>query len=142
MDNNYFIEHYDKAPTVLENLLFDGINAEAFKAKKLSAIETFAFSIKDKSGHILGGITGITYYSCLYIDMLFVEKEYRKEGLGAHLMTSAETLGKKRNCKFSTVNTMDWEALPFYQKLGYSIEFTRDGYEKNSKLFLLRKSLE
>ena len=33
------------------------------------------------------------------------------------------------------------EALPFYKQLEYSIEFTREGYDKNSKMFMLRKDL-
>ena len=39
------------------------------------------------------------------------------------------------------LTTMDWEALPFYQKLGYQIEYVREGYEKDSKMFVLRKTL-
>ena len=35
---------------------------------------------------------------------------------------------------------MDWEALGFYQKLGYKVEFQRDGYEHHSTLFFLIKS--
>ncbi len=57
------------------------------------------------------------------------------------LMLEAEKIGKERNALFATVNTIDWEALPFYQKLGYDVEFTREGYEKKSKMFFLRKSL-
>ena len=56
-------------------------------------------------------------------------------------MHEAEKAEKEHGALFATLNTMDWEALPFYQKLGYSIEFTREGYEKNSKMFMLRKSL-
>jgi hypothetical protein len=43
-------------------------------------------------------------------------------------MHEAENLGRKHGASFVTLNTMDWEALPFYQKLGYSIEFTRVGW--------------
>lgn len=28
-----------------------------------------------------------------------------------------------------------------YKKLEYSVEFTREGYDKNSKMFMLRKAL-
>ena len=56
-------------------------------------------------------------------------------------MQEAETLGKKEGCNFATVNTMDWEALHFYEKLGYMIEFVREGYQKNSKMYFLRKEL-
>ena len=36
---------------------------------------------------------------------------------------------------------MDWEALAFYQKLGYEIEFERHGFAKNSIFYFLRKPL-
>lgn len=48
---------------------------------------------------------------------------------------------REHGASFVTLNTMDWEALPFYQKLGYSTEFIREGYETNSKMFMLRKNL-
>jgi ribosomal protein S18 acetylase RimI-like enzyme len=48
---------------------------------------------------------------------------------------------KKRtmNQTFSTVNTMDWEALDFYKKLGYEVEFERHGFLKDSIFYFLRK---
>lgn len=56
-------------------------------------------------------------------------------------MHEAEKVGRNNAASFVTLNTMDWEALPFYQKLGYEVEFTREGYEKESKMFMLRKNL-
>lgn len=56
-------------------------------------------------------------------------------------MHEAEKIGREHPALFITLNTMDWEALLFYQKLGYSIEFPREGYEKHSKMFMLRKNL-
>lgn len=55
-------------------------------------------------------------------------------------MQSAEILGKDKGCMFSTVNTMDWEALDFYQRLGYEIEYKRSGYSNDSILFFLKKN--
>ena len=34
---------------------------------------------------------------------------------------------------------MDWEALDFYKNLGYDVEFVREGFEKESKMYLLQK---
>jgi len=62
------------------------------------------------------------------------------KGWGTKLMHEAENIGRKHGVCFVTVNTMDWEALSFYQKLGYYVEFVRDGYDKNSKMFFLRKN--
>jgi ribosomal protein S18 acetylase RimI-like enzyme len=57
-------------------------------------------------------------------------------------MLEAEKIGFKRQCTFATVDTMDWEALSFYQKLGYNIEFVREGFEKDSKMYMLKKRLQ
>jgi GNAT superfamily N-acetyltransferase len=141
MSQDYLIESCSSEEHTLKEMLFNGINIEAVKAKKLPPIESFAFAAKQSSGKTLGGVSGITYYGCLYIDMLWVDPAYRHCGLGTDLMQRAEMLGKEKNCQFSTVNTMDWEALSFYQKLGYSIEFTRTGYQKSSTCYLLRKDL-
>lgn len=56
-------------------------------------------------------------------------------------MREAEKIGKERGASFVTLNTMDWDGLSFYQKLGYSIEFVREGYDKDSKMYMLRRAL-
>ncbi len=125
----------------LETLLFEGINDEAVRTKGMDPIFSFGICIEDEKQNLLGGVKGVTYYGCLYVDMLWIEKNLRHLGWGTKLMREAEKIGKEKECTFATVNTMDWEALSFYQKLGYAIEFTRDGYKKGSKLYMLRKQL-
>jgi GrpB-like predicted nucleotidyltransferase (UPF0157 family) len=137
--NSYYLEHSDTIPH--GEVLLRGISEEAFSAKKLPPIFPFSVFIKDHKQNVLGGISGATFYGSLYVDSLWIAPFLRKQGWGIRLMQEAEKIGKERNVRFVTVNTMDWEALPFYKKLGYSIEFTREGYDKNSKMFLLRKDL-
>lgn len=124
-----------------ELVLFEGLNDDAMLKKKMDRIRTFGIFIKDTHGIVLGGVTGFTYYGCLYVDLLWVKEELQHQGLGTTLMQKAEKIACERHCSFATLNTMDWEALPFYQKLGYEIEFIREGYEKNSKKYMLRKKL-
>jgi len=38
-------------------------------------------------------------------------------------------------------HTFDWEALDFYKKLGFYVEFERKGFDKNSVFYFLRKDL-
>ena len=49
--------------------------------------------------------------------------------------------GKMKNCSFFTVDTMNFEARPFYENLGYEVEFTCQGYDKNTSSYSLRKEL-
>lgn len=135
------VEKHGADASECKDILFHGINEESGKAKGLQPIRTFCFSIENSEKEVLGGVNGVTYYGCLYVDMLWVSDRLRGRGWGTKLMQKAENLGKQQGCSFFTVNTMDWEALPFYQGLGYTIEFVREGYQKGSKMYFLRKGL-
>lgn len=137
--SSYHLEHYDTIPH--EEVLFHGISEEAFQAKGLSPIRPFSIFIKDQNQNVLGGVSGASFYGSLYVDSLWISPTLRHQGWGTKLMQEAEKIGKERGARFVTLSTMDWEALLFYQKLGYSIEFVREGYDKNSKKFMLRKNL-
>lgn len=56
-------------------------------------------------------------------------------------MKEAEKLAYDNHCNFIAVNTMDFEALDFYKKLGFVIEFERHGFDKNSTMYFLRKDV-
>lgn len=142
MKNEAFrLEHYTTIPKEYEEVLYHGISERAFQAKGLSPIRPFSIFIKDQKEQVLGGASGTLFYGSLYVDSLWVDETLRNQGWGKKLMYEAEKIGREHGALFVTLNTMDWEALPFYQKLGYSIEFTRTGYEKDSKMFMLRKNL-
>ena len=142
MKNSYRLEKHDTIPQEYERMLFSELSKDAFQAKGLSPCRQFSVFIKDQNEHVVGGLTGVTFYGSLYIDMLWVDQALRGQGWGTKLMHEAERVGKERGALFITLNTMDWEALPFYEKMGFAIEFTRNGYEKDSKMFLLRKNLQ
>lgn len=124
-----------------DEIILKGINDEAFLAKKMKPMEPLALLIKDKEGQTKGGLKAFTYYGCLYVDSLWIERPWRHLKLGTKLMLEAEEIAKKRGCTFATVTTMDWEAQGFYEKLGYSLEYTRSGYQNDSHMHILRKDL-
>ncbi|HEY4832553.1 MAG TPA: GNAT family N-acetyltransferase [Waddliaceae bacterium] len=139
MQELYHLER-DDTPN-LETILYAGLNDEAVAAKGMNRVSTFGICIKNETQKILGGAKGAVLYGNLYVDSLWINNKMRNQGWGTKLMAEAEKIGKECGCTFATVNTMDWEALSFYQKLGYNIEFIREGFEKDSKMFMLRKKL-
>ncbi len=56
-------------------------------------------------------------------------------------MEYALEFGKKRGCQFAFVETMSFQALEFYQKNGFAIDFSREGYARNTSFHYLRKDL-
>ncbi len=116
-----------------------GIMHYAKLKKGQSPIEFFSFFIRDEQEKILGGCNGNTLYGALYIDQIYVTESLRNQDYGSKLIHAAEQFGKEKGCTFATVNTMDWEALGFYKKLGYTIEFERHGFSHDSVFYFLRK---
>lgn len=122
-------------------VLGDGLQAYAKSKKNLPKMEFFAFFVRDKDNRILGGVTGCLFYGCHYIDYLWVDEKLRGKNIGTELMLAADKLAREKGCLFSAVNTMDWEALGFYQKFGYKVEFERTGFLNDSTFYFLRKNL-
>jgi len=122
-------------------ILCNGITNEAVKKKDLKPVSFFAFFIRDENAKIVGGCNGDILYSQLYIGQLWVDEKLRGQGYGTKLMQLSEEYAKKMGCNFISVNTMDFEAPAFYKKLGYTVEFERHGFDKESVFYFLRKDL-
>ena len=102
----------------------------------------FGFFIKDNNGNIIAGCNGSVIFGCIYTDQLWVDKKYRKTGLGKKLMDAVHEYGLQIGCSMATVSTMSFQgALEFYEKLGYKVDFEREGYVGGSKCIFLRKEL-
>ncbi|KTC64735.1 GNAT family acetyltransferase [Legionella adelaidensis] len=123
-------------------LLTNGIMAYARQKKDFDSLDFFACFIRDEENVIVGGCSGGTLYGCIHIDNLWVDERIRNKGWGTKLVRAALSYGQEKGCAMATVNTMDWEALGFYQKLGFTLEFERHGFHKNSIFYFLRKELK
>ena len=122
-------------------VLSSGILDYAKQQKDHKPIDYFAFFVRDKQKKIVGGCTGGNMYGCLYIDQLWLNESLRHQGYGTELIKQAEQFGLQHHCSVAAVNTMEWEALEFYKKLGYTVEFERHGFLHNSVFYYLRKNL-
>lgn len=138
---NYQIT-YEKNPKSGDvQILNDGIMEQAKQKKGMKQLDFFAFFIRDEDGKIIGGCGGVNMYGSLFVDQLWVAESLRGKDYGTQLMQKAETLARESKCNFIAVNTFDWEALDFYKKIGFYVEFERKGFDKNSAFYFLRKDL-
>ncbi len=122
-------------------ILNDGLKEHMINKRDLKPISFFGYFIKDENDKVIGGCSGCLMYGCLAVDTLWVAESLRGQGYGTKLMQMAEQMGIENECHFMTVNTMDWEALDFYKKLGFYAEFERRGFDKSSIFYYLRKEL-
>ncbi len=96
---------------------------------------------RNENNTIIGGIFGVTYLSALEIDVLWVHEDYRGQGVASQLLKTIEEEAGIIGCRLSHLSTYSFQAPPFYQKKGYSVCGTVDGFPDNILLYILRKAL-
>ena len=93
--------------------IYEGFNKEE---------ETVCKKIVDKEGNIIGGCTGYIYYwGCMYIDDMWVDEKYRREGLGSQALQAVEKVAEAKGCHLIWLGTWDFQARPYYEKHGYTV---------------------
>ena len=90
---------------------------------------------------ILAGLTGKTFWDWLHIEYLWVAEGERGRGLGSQLVLAAEAEAVARGCIGSTLDTFSFQALGFYEKLGYEVIGSLSGYAGTHTRFYLQKKL-
>tara|TARA_R110002096_G_scaffold200639_4_gene384647 strand:- start:6225 stop:6662 length:438 start_codon:yes stop_codon:yes gene_type:complete len=97
--------------------------------------------IRNDAGQIIGGLTGKTFWNYLFVIILWVDENHRGSGIGSRLLEAAEQEAVTRGCGYVQLDTYSFQALPFYQRLGYE-EFGRiDGFAGGHERSYLRKVL-
>ena len=93
-------------------------------------------------GTIVGGLTGMTYWQYLEVAYLWVNEAHRGAGYATKLMAAAESEARARGCRHAVVDTYSFQALAFYQRIGYG-EFGRlHGFAGKYDRHYLHKDLD
>jgi GNAT superfamily N-acetyltransferase len=88
---------------------------------------------------VVGGLLGNTNWGWLFIRQFWIAEGFRGSGVGRSLIKAAEGEAAKRGCRAAHCDTFDFQALPFYQKLGYEVFGQLDDYPPGHTRFFLRK---
>ncbi len=82
---------------------------------------------KSINGEIIGGCEGnITGRFC-YVHRIWVNQDYREKGLGSKLIYQLENYAKNNNCMTISLDTAEFQAKGFYEKLEYLVISIVDG---------------
>ncbi|HAT4400014.1 TPA: GNAT family N-acetyltransferase [Legionella pneumophila subsp. pneumophila] len=103
--------------------------------------ERYSIYVKDNEGNIIGGAIVYAHKSSIYVDVLWVNDEYRGLGIGAELLRSVEAEAIKRGIPVSTLDTFSFQAEGFYLKQGYQHLGTIHNYLEGHDRIYLRKQL-
>ncbi|MGV1803327.1 GNAT family N-acetyltransferase [Agrobacterium vitis] len=100
----------------------------------------FAILLRDpESGDVIGGLYGLTDHGWSFVKLLVVPEAYRGLGLGRRLMEEAEAIARRHESEGIWLETFDFQARPFYEKLGFQLFGELEAGEKAHGQYFLKK---
>jgi GNAT superfamily N-acetyltransferase len=99
-------------------------------------------TMRDTHHEIMGGLVGGTYWGWLNVDYLWVSEDARGMGFGTRILHMAEEEARRRGCHSVHLDTLSFQALPFYQKHGYTVFGALEDHPLGHTRYFLKKKLD
>ena len=123
-----------------EEYVIDSLWAHNNKTEAVD-IHPLFLTVTHDNGKIVAGLVARTWWGGIQGHYLRESDEYRKSGYGRQLMEKAEEEAIKRGCHMAYVDTFDFQARGFYEKLGYRVYGDLGGYAKKYTRHYLAKEI-
>jgi ribosomal protein S18 acetylase RimI-like enzyme len=115
----YAGDHLEEAPT----------SFEAWDAKERDTKEC------------VGALVIKPFWGAFHLQLLYVKESHRSFGIASTLMEQALSFARMRQGAFVFVETLSFQAVEFYTKMGFITEFVRHGYTQGISFHYLKKNL-
>lgn len=99
----------------------------------------FAIFLRDKRQQIQGGIVAEIDWGMMYVDLLWLDDSLRGKNLGKALLATIEQTTLKLGLSHIYLMTTEFQALKFYQHLGYELFGTLMNRPHGYAYYYLRK---
>lgn len=70
---------------------------------------------------LIGGAIGFVEYNWYFLDLLYIDEEYRNRNIGTNLIKEIEKFALKEHLTGVRMGTWNFQAKGFYEKNGYSV---------------------
>ena len=97
--------------------------------------------VRDKTEVVIGGLWGYTGYGWLFTQLLVVPESLRGLGVGTKLMQLAEREAMARGCHGAWLDTFEFQARAFYERIGYVCFGELPNYPSGFSRFFMKKEL-
>ncbi len=109
------------------DLILNGLEAfnySYFQARSID-MEQFVVYTKDETGKVIAGVCGASMKGgkegpWIEISFAWVDEPLRRQGLGRRLFLRLEEFAHSKNCNYMQVFTWAYQAVGFYEKLGFT----------------------
>lgn len=113
-------------------------NIDNWEVKKQKPL---AVQISNDTGETIAGAAGRTFGNWFLLDNLWVSECLRGQDVGSQLLKNIESAARDRGCNQALLDTLNFQAMPFYKKHGYTIKWTQEGYPRTGCKYFMTKEL-
>lgn len=133
------IEYKENLDEEFYKIIDTEFNKYATKNGVTCNYQPFNFIAKEND-KVVGIITGHSYYNEVHMGDLIIFEEYRNKHIGTKLVKTVEEHYKNKGFENINLTTYNFQALEFYKKCGFEVEFIRENKEnpKLTKYFLVK----
>jgi GNAT superfamily N-acetyltransferase len=89
-----------------------------------------------------GGLSGWASYDWLYVQLLHLPPSLRGQGVGTAVMRKAEDWSRARGLTGIWLDTFEFQARGFYEKLGFQVFGTIEDHPKGRTRYFMRKRFD
>ena len=101
----------------------------------------YVIKIQAENESVIGGAFFYVFGNWLELEYVWIEEAYRHRGIGKRLVEKVEIVAIEEGCKKSCLNTFDFQARYFYEKLGYRVEYIKEHIPIENTRYYMEKEL-
>ncbi|WP_258406702.1 GNAT family N-acetyltransferase [Shewanella alkalitolerans] len=97
--------------------------------------------LENEAGEMIAGLSARTFGNWLMIDNFWVSESLRGQQIGSQMLQEAERIARDRGCIYAILDTLNFQARPFYEARGYRLEWTQKQYPATGCKYFMTKTL-
>lgn len=138
---DFAIDRFEPDGGALHQAIYQPLREQIVKA--VGPVETRAVGVllRDASGEPAGGAWGTAMLGWLQIEGMIVVPALRGHGLGSRLLRGLEQSAVEAGCHAAWVDTFEFQARGFYEKLGYGLFGMLQDFPLGSHRYFLCRQL-
>lgn len=110
------LEPYSDA---IKDTLQNGLHAYNLSSVPGAVWKEIAVTVRDDNDAVHGGVIAYVFEDNCYIDTVWNDDAARGKGFGAEMVRMAEDEARRLGARGVWLYTTNFQAKPFYEKLGY-----------------------
>jgi GNAT superfamily N-acetyltransferase len=141
MDEDYQIVYVEKPEQSVWGIIGRGINDFNTAQAGDDHAQRICFAIQGAGQEVVGGVVAAIYWDWLYIDLMWIQDEFRRQGYGSRLLLFVEDEARRRGAMNAYLDTFSFQAPEFYERHGYRVFGELRDFPSGHQRYFLTKEL-